>query len=220
MNPTHTQTLENEVVSPQKSQGLKILRKFNLLWRNAVGSAQLICCIWSEFNDGVLVPVSVARRLWARSGLSSAWPGPDTGPCSLLTLGWKNSPRQQILTNTARRQRHATHNTHTTQINNAYKHFMTLHFKATFSFCVILIKLFHLSQSWPIKEMVWSLTFVLVRGEDEASVECGCQFSLFFFTIHYFCVTKITVHSLCFSSLIESLSIFQFHSVNKILWFI
>jgi len=30
----------------------------------------------------------------------------------------------------------------------------------------------------------------------QCGVRRGCQFSLFFSTTHYFCVTKITVHSL------------------------
>ena len=44
MNPTHTQILENEVVSPQKSQGLKILKKIQLTLEKCcrVGTADLL----------------------------------------------------------------------------------------------------------------------------------------------------------------------------------
>ena len=138
-------------------------------------SAQLIRCIWSEFNDGVLVPVSVARRLWARSGLSSARPGPDPGPCSHLD--------GKILQDNKSSLRHATHNTHTTQINNAYKHSMTLRFNASLASCVILTDLFHLSQSGQVEEMVL-FTFVLFRGEDEASVLCEVLESVLSILLH------------------------------------
>ena len=174
----------------------------NLLWRNAVGSAQLIRCIWSEFNDGVLVPVSVTRRLWARSGLSSAWPGPDPGPCSHSDGKFSKTTNPhnvtQPITPTPRRS--------ILRINILWLFVLTQVYRPVWfkQICFICPKVDR-SRKWSYLP----LYCLEEKMRPQCGVRCGCQFSLFFSTTHYFCVTKMsTAWSLSFSSsIVLSLSL-------------